>query len=351
MRPNGNTTLVTSATHMSFWMIGRLSIGSPAPRFYRRAIKRSIRGKKRRFGASRAPLGSSPRMASRPVSREKTLARDARHASRIQWRFIGPSPCSPAPPRASDGRWRRCLPSTATNWRWWHAGRRNLTRLPTRLPQGTASGRWCSRSILPAATRGRGGERGFVINNGGFGLAGAATALDRAEQLAMIDLNVRSLTDMSLRWVESLVRHRGGILNVASVAGFLSGPNMAVYYATKSYVLSFSEALHVELKPRGVRVTVLAPGPVPTEFQARAGISDRLPRLLSCSPEKVARAGYKGLMRGQRVVVPGLGRKLATFMPRLLPRGLMLRLVLASQKGRAGARPQNWPRRRPEGSG
>ena len=197
----------------------------------------------------------------------------------------------------------------------------------------------------------RGLEPAFVINNAGFGLAGAATALDRAEQLAMIDLNVRTLTDMSLRWVENLMRHHGGILNVASVAGFLSGPNMAVYYATKAYVLSFSEALHMELKPRGVRVTVLAPGPVPTGFQARAGIGGRLPRLLTCSPEKVARAGYNGLMRGRRVVVPGLGTKLVTLMPRLLPRGLMLRLILAGQSGRTKATSESWPRRRPEGTG
>ena len=77
----------------------------------------------------------------------------------------------------------------------------------------------------------------------------------------MIDLNVRALTDLSLAFVDSLERHQGGILNVASVAGFLPGPGMAVYYATKAYVLSFSEALHHELKPHGVRVTVLCPGP------------------------------------------------------------------------------------------
>jgi uncharacterized protein len=114
-------------------------------------------------------------------------------------------------------------------------------------------------------------------------------------------------------------------------------------------VLSFSEALHVELKSRGVRVTVLAPGPVPTEFQARAGIGGSLPRLLTCTPEQVARAGYAGLMRGRRLVVPGAGSKIVTFVPRLLPRGLMLRLILASQAGLG--RPEGWPRRRPEGTG
>lgn len=196
----------------------------------------------------------------------------------------------------------------------------------------------------------RGLEPAVVINNAGFGLLGAAVALDRTEQLAMIDLNVRTLTDMSLRWIESLTRHRGGILNVASVAGFLSGPNMAVYYATKAYVLSFSEALHLELKPRGVRVTVLAPGPVPTEFQARAGLGSNLPRLLTCTPEEVARAAYRGLMRGKRLVVPGLGNKVVTLMPRIFPRGLMLRLVATSQAGRAKAPQESWPRRRPEGT-
>src|SRR5262245_51658120 len=127
----------------------------------------------------------------------------------------------------------------------------------------------------------RGLEPSIVVNNAGFGLLGPSTELDRAEQLAMIDVNVRTLTDLSLRWIDSLERHGGGILNVASVASFFPGPGMAVYYATKAYVLSFSEALHHELKPRGVRVAVLCPGPVRTEFQARAGIpDDRFPGFL-----------------------------------------------------------------------
>ena len=124
----------------------------------------------------------------------------------------------------------------------------------------------------------------------------APATLDRAEQLAMIDLNVRALTDLSLAFVDSLERRRGGILNVASVAAFLPGPDMAVYYATKAYVLSFSEALHWELAPRGIRVTALCPGPVPTEFQARAGIDRRRPPpLLTRSAERVAEEGYRGL--------------------------------------------------------
>ena len=111
----------------------------------------------------------------------------------------------------------------------------------------------------------------------------------------MIDLNVRALTSFSLAFIGSLERRKGGILNVASVVGFLPGPGMAVDYATKNYVLSFSEALHQELKPRGVRVTALCPGPVPTEFQARAGIgSDVFPSILHRSAEAVARRAIAG---------------------------------------------------------
>src|SRR5690348_10756729 len=165
-----------------------------------------------------------------------------------------------------------------------------------------------------------------VVNNAGFGLIGPAAELDRAAQLAMIDLNVRTLTDLTLAFIPSLEAQRGGILNVASVAGFLSGPGMAVYYATKAYVLSFSEALHAELKARGVRVTVLCPGPVPTEFQARAGIMRR-PSIMDRGAEEVAQAGYDGLMHGRRLVVPGWQNRFVSRIPRFLPRGLMLELV------------------------
>src|SRR5262249_60731604 len=131
------------------------------------------------------------------------------------------------------------------------------------------------------------------------------------EQLAMIDLNLRALTDLSLAFVDSLARHQGGILNVASVAAFLPGPGMAVYYAGKAYVLSFSEALHRELAPRGVRGTALGPGPVPTEFQRRAGVrTERYPSIVTQSPERVAENAYRALASGRRLVVPGLGNNL-----------------------------------------
>ena len=185
----------------------------------------------------------------------------------------------------------------------------------------------------------QGAEPKFIVNNAGFGLVGQATARDRDEQLQMIDLNVRALTELSIAFVDSLARHRGGLLNVGSMAGFLPGPGMAVYYATKAYVLSFTEALHSELASRGIKVTVLCPGPVPTEFAARAGISDRsmAPRLLTKSADYVAEAGYRGLMAGRRTIVPGFINRLVTGLLRFVPRRLLLKVVDSRQTRRRSA--------------
>jgi short-subunit dehydrogenase len=115
----------------------------------------------------------------------------------------------------------------------------------------------------------------------------------------------------------------------------MPGPGMAVYYASKAYVLSFSEALHRELKPKGVRVTVLCPGPVPTEFQARAGMGDdALPGFLTRSAKHVASDGYRGLMQGRRVVVPGVANRMVTMALRFAPRGLLLELIDRQQLSR-----------------
>ena len=207
------------------------------------------------------------------------------------------------------------------------------TSRPTVLPADVARTD-VTRDIAEALDQ-RGLEPDVVVNNAGFGLVGDADALDRAEQLAMIDLDVRALTDLSLAFVDSLKRRRGGILNVASTAAFMPGPGMAVYYATKAYVLSFSEALHRELKPQGVRVTVLCPGPVPTEFQARAGMgADALPGFLTRSAEEVARDGYRGLMQGRRVVVPGAANRAVTAALRVTPHSLLLELIARQQRRR-----------------
>jgi short-subunit dehydrogenase len=181
---------------------------------------------------------------------------------------------------------------------------------------------------IAAALATAGVEVEYVVNNAGFGLFGNATELDRAQQLGIIAVNIRALTDLSLRFSEDLIRHRGGILNVGSVAGFLPGPGMAVYYASKAYVLSFTEALRQELAPRGVRVTVLCPGPVPSEFQERAGFEPGYDAsVLDVAAAEVAREGYRGLMADKRAVLPGLGIKIVPLALRLVPRGFVLAAV------------------------
>jgi len=181
---------------------------------------------------------------------------------------------------------------------------------------------------IAAALAAAGLEVEYVVNNAGYGIFGNAIERDRADQLGIIAVNIRALTDLSLRFSDQLIRNRGGILNLGSVAAFLPGPGMAVYYASKAYVLSFSEALRAELAPRGVRVTVVCPGPVPSEFQSRAGFLPGFDSaVLSVSTSDVAKAGYRGLMANKRAVLPGLGIKIVPFMLRLFPRGFILAAV------------------------
>jgi uncharacterized protein len=185
---------------------------------------------------------------------------------------------------------------------------------------------------IAAALAAQGLEVEFVVNNAGFGSFGRATEMDRAGQLGMIAVNIRALTDLSLRFSDSLIRHGGGILNLGSIAGFMPGPGMAVYYASKAYVLSLTEALRGELGPRGVRVTALCPGPVPSEFQRRAGFAPGFDSaVLSVSAADVALAGYRGLMANKRAVLPGVGIKIIPFLLRLFPRGFILAAVGAIQ--------------------
>ena len=185
---------------------------------------------------------------------------------------------------------------------------------------------------IAAALVAAGVEVEYVVNNAGFGLFGNAIELDRAGQLGIIAVNIRTMTDLSLRFSDQLIRNRGGILNVGSIAGFLPGPGMAVYYASKAYVLSFTEALHAELAPHGVRVTALCPGPVPSEFQARAGFKPGFDSaILNVSASEVAQAGYRGLMANKRAVLPGLGIKIVPLLLRLLPRGFVLAAVSGFQ--------------------
>lgn len=197
-------------------------------------------------------------------------------------------------------------------------------------PQVVATDLTDPRAIdrLAETMRAAGLEPSIVVNNAGFGLFGAAADLDRARQLAMIDLNVRAVTEISLRFLDSVTRHQGGILNVASITGFVPGPGMAVYHASKAYIVSFSLALHQELAASGVRVCALCPGPVMTGFFDRAGVPDiHIPAMLTRTVERVAREGFEGFMAGRRLVAPGTLNLAVQLVPRLLPRGLLLAIM------------------------
>jgi short-subunit dehydrogenase len=198
--------------------------------------------------------------------------------------------------------------------------------IPCDLERGDAADK------IAAALAAAGVEVDDLVNKAGFGLFGRAAELDREGQLGIISVNIRAMTDLTLRLSDQVIRHHGGILNVGSIAGFLPGPGMAVYYASKAYVLSFTEALRGELADRDVRVTALCPGPVPTEFQARAGFRPGFDStILNVSASDVAKAGYRGLMANKRVVLPGLGIKVVPFLLRLFPRGFILAAVAGFQ--------------------
>jgi short-subunit dehydrogenase len=167
-----------------------------------------------------------------------------------------------------------------------------------------------------------------LINNAGYGLAGPVEKLDAGDQIGIVDLNMRALTDLTLRFLPEIIEARGGVMNVASTAAFQPGPNMAIYYASKAYVLSFSEAIWFELRGRA-RVTCLCPGPVPTGFSQRAnrGRSLRLMSLSMTPADFVASRGWERFQRGQRVVVPGVLNEIATTFAPLMPKALVLWLA------------------------
>lgn len=170
----------------------------------------------------------------------------------------------------------------------------------------------------------------ILINNAGYGLIGKAAEISREDQLQMIDLNVRALTDLTLRFLPRMIlKGSGGIINVASTAAFMPGPNMAVYFATKAFVLSFTDALYEETKGTGVTLTTLSPGPVDTGFQRRAGMKQAraLSRVVPKGAMAVAQAGWAGFKEGERLVVPGTMNKLAAYAMRGAPRRMILPVI------------------------
>lgn len=178
----------------------------------------------------------------------------------------------------------------------------------------------------------------ILVNNAGFGGFSEFWTQDAGEINRMVAVNIAALTDLTRRFLPDMVaRGRGRVLNVASTAAFLPGPLMAVYYASKAYVLSLSEGVNEELRGTGVSVTALCPGPVETGFQDAASLNES--KLLSgntrnltmLSADEVAKQGVNAMLRGQAVLVAGGVNKVQTLLPRFLPRAAVARLIARVQ--------------------
>ena len=180
----------------------------------------------------------------------------------------------------------------------------------------------------------RGLQVDVLINNAGFGSYGAFAESDHQTDLGMIQVNIAALTSLArLALPGMLARKRGRMMNVASTAGFQPGPLMAVYYATKAYVIMFSEAIANEVKGSGVTVTCLCPGATATKFAGRARMEEsRLFKLGAMKSKDVAIAGYKGMMAGKGLVIPGFLNKTVAMSVRFSPRKLVTAISRSMQE-------------------
>ena len=206
------------------------------------------------------------------------------------------------------------------------AGKYNVKAAAIALDLGaTGAGHRLAEEI-----RSRGLSVDVLVNNAGFGVAGAFDGADETGQLGMIDLNVRALVELTLiYWPSMLAKKRGGVLNVASTAAFQPGPLMAVYYASKAFVLSFSEALWKEAEKTGVHVSCLCPGPTVSQFRERAGTGKtKLSRVgTPMSSAGVARMGYRAFQGNRRVMITGARNKILARLAPFLPRKTLLSTV------------------------
>jgi len=186
-----------------------------------------------------------------------------------------------------------------------------------------------SAARLLADLKANGETVDLLVNNAGFGLIGRFAELDAKRERQMIDLNIGTLTDLCRAVAPQMIaRKSGAILNVASTAAFQPGPKMAVYFATKAFVLSLTEALHEELKPHGVNVTCLCPGPTRTEFGDVAGFGGNgmFDKVAMESP-KVVKAGLEGLEKNKAIVIPGVINKVGALSGRFAPRSVVRKIA------------------------
>jgi short-subunit dehydrogenase len=167
-----------------------------------------------------------------------------------------------------------------------------------------------------------------LVNNAGLGALGRFATIPLGREMEMLRVNITALTELARLYVPPMVaRGRGRVLNVASTAAFQPGPGMAVYGATKAYVLSLSEAMCAELAGSGVTVTCLCPGPTETEFAAAAGMEKSRMFRRAMPASQVAQLGFAATMAGRRLAIPGVMNRMSATMVRLAPRGLVLRIA------------------------
>jgi len=180
----------------------------------------------------------------------------------------------------------------------------------------------------------RSGHVDVLVNNAGFGLYGKFTDFSAEDDLNLMHLNMDALVLLTQAFLPEMIQAGSGrILNVASTAAFQAGPLMALYYASKAFVLHFSEAIGNELEGTGVTVTTLCPGPTETGFQARAAMEDaRLMKMGMMSAKDVAEAGYRGLMAGKSIVIPGVRNRLTAELVRFAPRKLVTKIARKIQE-------------------
>ena len=206
------------------------------------------------------------------------------------------------------------------------ASKYNIRATPIALDLGAIGG----GHKLADAIKAQGLSVDILVNNAGYGIAGAFDGSDEAGQMGMIDLNVRALVELThIYWPAIMASKRGGVLNVASTAAFQPGPLMAVYYASKAFVLSFSEALWREALGTGVHVSVLCPGPTASNFRERAGTGKTKLKNLGTpmGSAPVARMGYRAFQKNQRVMITGFRNKMLARLGPFLPRKALLDTV------------------------
>ncbi len=207
----------------------------------------------------------------------------------------------------------------------------DVTAIPKDLSTHTAA------AELYAELETQGIQVDVLVNNAGFGNFGYFAEVDLTKQVALLQVNIVALTELTKLFLGPMLRRRSGrIMNVASTAAYLPGPLMAVYFASKAYVLRFTEALASELEGSGVTATALCPGPTESRFQERAGMQgSRAFKSAVMSSGEVARIGYRGLMRGKRVVVTGWRNRLMVTALWLIPTSVTLRAARWFQEWRS----------------